>query len=249
MRTRFGYNPGVHKRLDSFGALSLILLLLVVAMVAVPDSNARVWARNEADAVRALQKIALAQARIRTHGAVDRDRNGRHEFGLLPDLLEDAPDGSPWLELAIEGDPKGESVGIPGYRLAVMLPDGRGLGANPAAPERIVPALAERAFLALAWPLRAGKRNSGLGAYAVDRNLLVVEHWNEDERLTGRELPEGLVGSLPILVENPAAKRFLAPSSWPKPWAVLLRQAQSRWFRAGLQQYGLPVPEGLQEQD
>jgi len=190
-----------------------LLLLTVVGMIAIPGVLAELRVRDEVRAFRALQWIAAAQ---------EHHRAEKGRFGHLDEIAAIAPTGGAWGDVPFDTAELGRDVaGLPGYRVAVLLPgpDGRPLLRRDA--RRISPDLAAHAFLAIAWPVEAGR--TGDRAYCVNQDLLVLEHPNEAGEYSGRAYPGPPVERLASRKQGPVE---IAPP--PEGFDTALRREQEK---------------------
>ena len=181
-----------------FDMLMLLLVLMIVGIVAIPDALTRLAVREDVRAIRELQWIAVQEARLLADRRIDRDGDGRFEYGFLMDLAR---------PLASEGEAPPGAVRLGGFFLTVLLADATGspIGADRAAD--VDADLAEGGFLAVAWPTEAGR--SGIRVFAVNQGLLVAENLNEGGEFSGRSFP---TDRLPPL-ESRVREAFVPASS------------------------------------
>jgi hypothetical protein len=142
-----------------------LLVLGGIAAVTPRWDGPRLHARETA-AVATLRNIASAERQFRELRTVDRDGDGRAEYGTLAELAGSRDlRGDPALgrldPALISGafrhpDPDG-TVTRSGYRFRILLPGGDGQplcpDADPAAFDRVRPDAAARGFLVHAWPV------------------------------------------------------------------------------------------------
>jgi len=216
-----------------FDITFVLLLLTVLGMVAIPGALDRIRISDEARAVRALQWIAAAQARIRTApagSAVDLDRDGQSEYAFLSDLLKNTPTDGAWGPQPIVATADQDIFRLPGFYIAILLAGPSGEPILPSHADRIEADFAERTFAAVAWPIEAGR--TGYRAYYVDHGLLIHEHPNSDGEISGHYVP-----ALPTQVlasRNPRNGAVIPPPLPALPWRVFLKKEQTKLLRKRL---------------
>jgi len=209
-----------------FDIAFVLLLLTVAAMIAVPGALDRIRIVDEARAVTAVQWIAAAQAHLLASPAgtaLDRDGDGRPEYGYLPDLLRSAPTDGPWGPPPFETDTDKDILSLPGFYVAILLPGPDGEPLLRSRGERVDPDFAEKIFAAVAWPMEAGR--TGYRAYYVNHDLLTYDHVNEDGFLSGPGLPP--LPSAVLCTRNPRTRTIQPPPVPAAPWRPFLRREQA----------------------
>lgn len=220
-----------------FPAVSVLLVLVVVGIVAVPDALTRLTVRHDVAAVRLLQEVALAQHRARAAGFRDADGDGLGEYLHLEDLARPAPDGRPWLALSLSPGPDADTLAGEGYLFRSYLPDAEGRPLPFSRRDQISPPDAALAYLAIAFPEEPGR--TGVGFFCVGPDFLVRER----ARLLG---PDSRI-RLPLarIVHRTPGRGALLPRPDAAAWPVLLGDSQREWFAGRFADLGLPLPDDL----
>lgn len=212
-----------------FDMLMLLVVLMIVGIVAIPDALTRLAVREDVRAIRELQRIAVEEAALLAGGRIDRDGDGRPEYGFLTDLARPTPS---------TGDAPPGVARLGGFFVTVLLPDSTGAPVGIERSDEVDPDLAEIGFLAVAWPAEAGR--SGVRVFAVDSGLLVAENINEGGVFSGRAFP---IDSLPPIAVS--ANGGLRPrGSWPTTWVLPVPDTQRARLAMLLTEARLPVPAG-----
>jgi hypothetical protein len=161
------------------GALALVAFLRFLVVEAVPGIVEGGTRATQNAAISRLREIVFAEDSLRKTAEVDPDRDGVGSAGLLGELTAalglrgGAPLKVPRLERypAAVATPNGPAIEMGGYLFIVCLPR-RGGGFTAEAGVPIDDELAERRFLAYAWPA-ADKRGLNM-AYFVDEHERIL---------------------------------------------------------------------------
>ncbi len=149
-------------------AAVVLVLVVLAAIVIVPQSNVRRMARAENAVIDLLTQLDRRIEEYRRSGATDADRDGRGEYASLAEILRDAPDRDEYVR--IEGTDVWERSG---WYFAVLLPDREKNAVAATAPQVHVD-YAEVAKLLVAWPAQPGV--TGMRAYARWPGGTLLQH-------------------------------------------------------------------------
>jgi len=137
---------------------------------------------NELSAIATLRNVVSAQAQFQACGVVDCNQNGSGEYGTFAEMAAGAvlrgqknKMNPPVLSLAFR-EPRNGRVTRSGYHYRIYLPDAKGGAVNEKDDStRIDAKLAEVAWCAYAWPVKAGE--TGKHAFFINQmgDVLVVE--------------------------------------------------------------------------
>jgi hypothetical protein len=228
-----------------FDIVITLLSITALGIVAIPEILTRSRVYDEVHAAEVLRLVAVAQARLKHDGARDTNGDGVGEYGFLADLGRPGPDGESYLARAFPTPPQGSVAKVDGFYVTVLLPDREGKAVSSDLPAAVDPELSARTFLAMAWPISAGR--TGYRAYAVNHELMVTEHENADGEFSGPGIPD--TSGLPLLVPDPRNERLMLPAGWPRRWTYLLPNHQARLIREELEPLGIPLPKAVSEFD
>lgn len=160
-------------------AIAAVRFVLVDALSGIVDAGKR---ESGKVAVSRLREILFAEDAARRHAFIDPDHDGVGSAAFLDELMARVPMRGglrltlpvlePHAAVDIESDPP--AVAIEGFLYRVCLPRaGAGWTASPAEP--VDEELAERRFVAYAWP----RANLGLSqAYFLDEHERILEYDN-----------------------------------------------------------------------
>lgn len=192
--------------------LGLLALLFWPGECAVCRNRGRA---NEAAAIATLRNVHAAQVRFRAGAAIDRDRDGRGEFGWFGDLAGPVPrpDGPPVPLLSPAfAAVQGGRVARSGYLFQLWLPARGGGWTTDGGAGEVDPAAAGAAFRCVAWPnTHPSKR-----AFFVDEGGVVHACGNEDRRYAGAARP--LLGAAAVATAPAIAAAVASAPRGPGDW-------------------------------
>lgn len=169
------------------GGFTLIEMLIVTALIgviasiAVPNLLSSRLVANESAAIQTLRAISTAQLQFQTSAFLDSNYDGNSEYATLRELagLEPLRGSGAALNVGLLSksaailDGTG-TVTLKGYRLRLFLPaaDGTGVVATGDNAAQIDPAMSNRFWTCVAWPLVEGK--TGNRTFFVNQQGTVV---------------------------------------------------------------------------
>ena len=189
--------------------LIVTALIAVIASIAVPNLLSSKLVSNETAAIATMRAISSAQFQFQTSSVLDLNSDGGSEFGTLRELGGLDPVRGTSAPLAIGLLSKSAAitdltggVTLKGYRFRMFLPaaDGTGVVATAANAAQFDPALSQRYWTCVAWPLVQGK--SGKRAFFVNQQGMLLESRATDYDGSSSE-PDagaGLVGVAPTSI-------------------------------------------------
>jgi len=162
--------------------LIVTALIAVIASIAVPNLLSSKLVSNETAAIATMRAISSAQFQFQTSSTLDLNSDGGSEFGTLRELGGLDPlrgTGAP-LKIGLLSksaaltDATG-GVTLKGYRFRMFLPaaDGSGVAAIGANAAQFDPALSQRYWTCVAWPVVQGK--SGKRAFFINQQGVLLE--------------------------------------------------------------------------
>ena len=179
--------------------LIVIAVILVIAAVALPGMLSSKITTNESSAIQTLRTIAASQTAFKARRVVDNEAtpDGEGEFGYMAEMAGVAPlRGSaavlqPPTTSPRLGGVQASVVSSSGYYFAVFLPGPGGAGVaedaagGKAAAGAIDASLAERLWVAYAWPINLG--TSGNRAFVTNQTgeVLITDNRSAAQQYSG----------------------------------------------------------------
>ncbi len=185
----------------SFVELMVVIsMIVIIATIAMPGLLSSRITANEAATIQVLRAIVAAEATIRSRQTIETDAigNGEGEYAYLAELggqvllRGTATYVDPPLLSAKLGLIRSGAANSSGYMFAMFLPGALGVGipedpaGGKADPSVLDSTLAERLWVAYAWPAEMGK--SGRRAFVVNQSgdILATNNGEPGQGYSGR---------------------------------------------------------------